>query len=88
MNSTKLAEENVKASLLKKMLNLSVLNCCKWSVVLYKLFQSGTVFKDFTDVQAEESDFSNIGVMCKSDQNEDTFSVCFDELEHYFTGKW
>ena len=49
------------ASPLKKVLNLSALNCCKWSVVSYKLFQSGTVFKDFTDVQAEESEFSNIG---------------------------
>ena len=29
MNSVKLAEENVKASLLKKVLNLSALNCCK-----------------------------------------------------------
>ena len=37
------------------------------------------------DVQAAESDFSNIGAMCKSDQSEDTFSVDFDELEHYFT---
>ena len=40
MNSSKLAEENVKASLLKKVLNLSALNCCKWSVVSQKLFQS------------------------------------------------
>ena len=54
-------------------------------MVSYKLFQQGTVFKDFTDVQAEESEFSNIGAMCKSDQNEDTFSVYFDELEHNFT---
>ena len=29
----KLAEENAKASLLRKTLNLSALNCCKWSVV-------------------------------------------------------
>ena len=28
-----LAEENVKASLLKKVLKLSTLKCCKWSVV-------------------------------------------------------
>jgi len=28
---------------------------------------------------------SNIGAMCKLNQNEDTFSVRFDELEHYFT---
>ena len=54
-------------------------------MVSYKLFQQGTVFKDFTDVQDEESEFSNIGAMCKSDQNEDTFSVYFDELEHYST---
>ena len=27
---------------------------------------------------------SNIGAMCEFDQNEDTFSVYFDELEHYF----
>ena len=32
-----------------------------------------------------ESKFSNIGAMCKSDQSENTFSVDFDELEHYFT---
>ena len=25
-----------------------------------------------------------IGAMCEFDQNEDTFSVYFDELEHYF----
>ena len=40
----KLAEENVKASLLKKVLNLSALNCCmacKWSGV------SGLVNKDY-----------------------------------------
>ena len=29
MNSIKLAEENVRASVLKKLLYLSVLNCCK-----------------------------------------------------------
>ena len=29
----KLAEENIKALLLKKVRNLSALNCCKWSVV-------------------------------------------------------
>ena len=28
---------------------------------------------------------SNIGAMCEFDRNEDTFSVYFDELEHYFT---
>ena len=28
---------------------------------------------------------SNIGAMCEFDQNEDMFSVYFDELEHYFT---
>ena len=33
MNSIKLAEENVRASLLKKLLNLSALNGCKWSLV-------------------------------------------------------
>ena len=27
---------------------------------------------------------SNSGAMCECDQNEDTFSVYFDELEHYF----
>ena len=40
----KLAEENVKASLLKNVLNLSALNCCmacKWSGV------SGLVNKDY-----------------------------------------
>ena len=35
-------------------------------------------------VQAEESEFSNIIAMCKFNKNEDTFSVYFDELEHYF----
>ena len=29
--------------------------------------------------------FSNIDALCEFDQNEDTFSVCFDELEHKFT---
>ena len=29
--------------------------------------------------------FSNIGALCEFDQNEDTFSVCFDEVEHKFT---
>ena len=33
MNSMKLAKENVKALLLKKVLNLSALNCGKWSVI-------------------------------------------------------
>ena len=33
MNLIKLAEENVKAWFLKKLLNLSALNCCKWSLV-------------------------------------------------------
>ena len=33
MNSMKLAEENVKASPLKKVLNLSALNYCKWLLV-------------------------------------------------------
>ena len=28
---------------------------------------------------------SNMGAMCEFDLNEDTFSVYFDELEHYFT---
>ena len=37
------------------------------------------------DVQAEESEFSNICAICEFHQNEDTFSVYFDELEHYFT---
>jgi len=32
INAMKLAEENVNASLLKKVLNLLALNCCKWSV--------------------------------------------------------
>ena len=27
---------------------------------------------------------SNIGAMCEFAQNDDTFSVYFDELEHYF----
>ena len=27
---------------------------------------------------------SNIGAMCEFDQNEDTFSIYFDELEDYF----
>ena len=30
---------------------------------------------------------SNIGAMCEFDQNEDTFSIYFDELEHYFIEK-
>ena len=36
-NYLKLAEENARASLLKKLLNLSALNCCKWSVGLVKI---------------------------------------------------
>ena len=36
-------------------------------------------------MQAEESEFSNIGAMCEFDRNQDKFSVYFDELEDYFT---
>ena len=36
------------------------------------------------DVQAEESEFQTSGAMGEFDQNEDTFSVYFDEMEHYF----
>ena len=35
--------------------------------------------------EAEESEFqTSVPCMCEFDQNEDTFSVYFDELEHYF----
>ena len=34
MNSIELAEESVRASLLKKLLYLSALHCCKWSLVI------------------------------------------------------
>ena len=30
-------------------------------------------------------EFSNMGAICEFDQNEDTFSVYFDAVEHYFT---
>ena len=37
-------------------------------------------------MQAEESELQAcIGTICEFDQNEDTFSVYFDELENYFT---
>ena len=36
-------------------------------------------------LQMAPSVFSTVGAMCKFDQNEDTFSVYFDELERYFT---
>ena len=58
---------------MKKVLNLSALNCCKWSVVSLRLFQSllnrmeqlsQTPHKlNRTDVQAEESEFQ-ISVPC------------------------
>ena len=36
------------------------------------------------DVQAEESDLKTSVPKGEFDQNEDTFSVYIDELEHYF----
>ena len=42
-------------------------------------------FSNTSHVQPEESEFSNIGAMCEFDQNEDTFSVYFGELEYHFT---
>ena len=89
MNSIKLAEENVKAWFLKKLLNLSALNCCKWSLVSQKLFQSllnriEQFSKTSNRCSSRRRRVSNIGAMCKFDQNEGTFSVYFDELQHYF----
>ena len=64
MNSIKLAEENVRASLLKKLLNLSALNCCKchWSRKNYFShcltgWNSFQRLQILLDVQAEESEF-------------------------------
>ena len=96
MNSMKLAEENVKASLFKKVLNSSVLNCHGPGVTLNGQWSRKNYFNHcltgwnsfqrlHIDVQADESEFSNIGAMCELDENEDAFSVYFDELEHYFT---
>ena len=61
MNSIKLAEENVRASLLKKLLNLSTLNGCKWSSRKDYFNHCLTGWNSFQrlqiDVQAEESEF-------------------------------
>ena len=68
MNSIKLAEENVKAWFLKKLLNLSALNCCKWSLVLQKLFQSllnwiEQFSKTSNRCSSQRKRVSNIGAM-------------------------
>ena len=87
MNSIELGEENVKASLLKKLLYLSALNCCKWSLVSQKLFQSLlNRMEQFSKTSnrcalSRRKRVSNIGAMREFDQNDDTFSVYFDELE-------
>ena len=62
MNSITLAEENVKASLLKRVQNLSALNYCKWSVSLKNYFNHClTGWNCFQrlhiNVQAKESEF-------------------------------
>ena len=60
MNLIKLAEKNVKASFLKKVFNLSALNCCKWSVENYFnhcLTGWNSFHRLHMDVQAEESEF-------------------------------
>ena len=60
MNSIKLAEEKVKASLLKKPLNLSALHCYKWfrkNYFNHRLIRWNSFQRLHIDVQAEESDF-------------------------------
>ena len=62
MNFIELAEENVKASLLKKVLKLSALNCCKWSVGKSDFNHCLTGWNSFQRfhriaVQAEEREF-------------------------------
>ena len=91
MNSMiKLAEENVEASLLKKVLNLSALDCRKWSVVAQKLFQSllnrvELISKTSQKCVSRRKRVSNIDAMGEFVQNENTFSAYFDELDHYFS---
>ena len=84
MNSIQLAEANVKASLLKKVLNLSTLNCCKWWLKLSQslLNRMEQFSKASHRCTSRRKRVSNIGAMCEFDQNEDTFSIYFDELEH------
>ena len=64
-------------------MNLSVVNG-QWSFKSY-FNHCLTGWNCFhINVQARRKRFSNIGAMGEFDQNEDTFSVYFDELEHYF----
>ena len=56
MNFIELTEENVKASLLKKVLKLLALNYCKWSVVSLTGWNSFQRFH-LIAVQAEEREF-------------------------------
>ena len=67
MNFIELAEENVKASLLKKVLKLWVLNCCKWSRKsdFNHCLTGGNSFQRFhrIAVQAEERGFQT-SVQC------------------------
>ena len=85
----KLAEENVEASLLKKVLNLSALDCRKWSVVAQKLFQSllnrvELISKTSQKCVSRRKRVSNIGAMGEFDQNMKTHFQFISELEHYF----
>ena len=75
---------------MKNVLNLSALDCRKWSVVAQKLFQSllnrvELISKTSQKCVSRRKRVSNIGAMGEFDQNEDTFSAYFDELDHYFT---
>ena len=45
----------------------------------------GTVSKTSHRCASRRKRVSNIGAMCEFDRNEDTFSIYFDELKHYFT---
>ena len=54
-----------------------------------KLFQSllnrmEQFLKTSNRCSSQRKRLSNSGAMCEFDQNEDIFSVSFDELEHYF----
>ena len=84
----KLAEENVKASLLKKVLYLSALNCCKWSRKNY-FNHCLTGWNSFQrlhiDAQAEEGEFQTSVPCANLIKMQTHFQFIFDELEHYIT---
>ena len=92
MNSKKLAEENVYTLLLKKVLSLSAMNCCKWEWSRKNYFNNSlTGWNSFNgfhiDVQAEKGEIQTSTPWADVNHMKTKFSVYFDELEHYFTAK-